>query len=172
MFNHQSTCMLALALAAMVVLSGCDNAPGDASKTTAGNDANSAITVSDLGNAKNTDGLCVLDQIDGVVANSWTVKKSAPAKLDGWVSSSTKQVPLQFMLVLKGEQVYGFAGKAEVARPDVAQALNSPALATSGFSMIADFSSVQPGVYQALALNRVASGNEFCNFQRQITVTP
>ena len=164
-------CLSALAFITVATLAGCDNSSPDSTKT--GGTVASQPTASELNNAKNVEDVCALDHIDGVVSpTSWTVKKSVISTLGGWQSTSEKQAPAQFTLVLKGEQTYGFAVKTGGARPDVAKVLSIPALTNSGYTFTADFSNIPPGKYEAMTLTKVTAGGEMCNLHRQIIVVP
>ncbi|QBB71834.1 hypothetical protein ELE36_16545 [Pseudolysobacter antarcticus] len=160
-----------VALLALSVLAGCNSSPSD--NAAAKSDVGKTITASELASAKNADGVCALDTVDDIEnAKSWTVKKSAISMVRGWASTSGKKMPTQFTIVLTAQQAYGFAGKTGEPRPDVAQALGSADLANSGYNFAVDFSNIPTGTYHAFALTSSATGNEICNFQREIVVTP
>lgn len=160
-----------MALFTFAALTGCNNVPGD--NTAPKFDTGKTVTASELAGAKNADGFCALDTIDDVEnAKLWTVKKSAISLVRGWAATSSKHVPTQLTIVLTAQQSYGFAGKIDEPRPDVAQVLGSADLANSGYNFAVDFSTIPPGTYHAFALTGSAAGSEICNIQRDIVVTP
>ena len=124
-----------------------------------------------LDTAKQTPNVCVLDAVNGmVVTESANVKNGSVINLSGWVISSDKKAPEQFVLILKGVEVYGLASTTGVSRPDVAKAVDSNAAATAGFSANTTLSNLANGTYQVLTLVQGPNGRELCNSQRQLVI--
>lgn len=69
----------------------------------------------------------------------------------GWVGTPDGVVPayVSFRLLGDGGHLWEFMVPTGGARSDVAQYMGKPSLATSGFSLVADVSTLKPGTYHA-----------------------
>lgn len=102
------------------------------------------------------DGNCSLDAINNAPAADQKVKagEGAAATFSGWAATADKQLPpAGTRLVFKGEaQSFAIPLVGGGERPDVAQALGAPALATSGFNTPAGLSAMPAGRYEVLVV--------------------
>ncbi|WP_166432796.1 DUF2460 domain-containing protein [Luteimonas yindakuii] len=114
-------------------------------------------------------GYCSLDVINGQPASGASVTVGNEARFGGWVGDADGQVPGDVQLVMAGASVvYGIPLKMDVDRPDVAQALEMPGLARSGFGL-STVLDVEPGTYRLSALiGSPTIAN--CAFNAELTV--
>lgn len=119
-----------------------------------------------------SDGMCYLDGINGVAAQSLTsVGRVGFTSFIGWASTSKKQAPEEISILLDGPVEYFRNGKTGVPRPDVAEALGSQALSLSGFSVSGSLSDVVSGVYRVKIIEKTSNGEVVCNTQKDIRVS-
>lgn len=116
---------------------------------------------------------CALDKINtqpaaGQVTN---LEAGAQARFSGWVSDASRKVPSGFKITLKGEAAtYVADAKADRGRPDVARALNAPALANAGFNSVASLAGVAPGRYDVGLLIEGAGKSAYCRTTARVEV--
>ncbi|WP_222565220.1 hypothetical protein [Novilysobacter antarcticus] len=100
-----------------------------------------------------TGGSCALDAVNGGDARLTSVKAGTEVWFSGWVADDDKQVPADALFVFRGEgRSYSIPVLAGVARPDVAKALSSEALATSGYNLLARVDMI-PGSYALVIIS-------------------
>lgn len=93
-------------------------------------------------------GNCSLDAIDGQAADGAHLKNGSTAMFGGWFGDANGQVPADAVLVLSGAAgAYSIPVAAGGDRPDVATALNAPAMSKSGFNVQGEIVNVAPGEY-------------------------
>jgi hypothetical protein len=113
---------------------------------------------------------CALDIIDGLpAANAVPRGYGTVATFGGWAGNGHGGLLKQPLLTLKGSKnSYEASITANVSRPDVAQAMNSAAMAKSGFNLTASLANVAPGKYALY----IAEANETsaCDLHRTLTV--
>ena len=115
---------------------------------------------------------CALDTINEIpaAAEVANLETGGEARFIGWIADAQLQVPTSFRIVLEGETVHGVDAIPGTSRPDVAEALKSPALASSGFNVVAVLSDVPPGNYTV----RLMLGDDVqawrCNSTARVTV--
>jgi len=179
--------VLTLALILAAGLSGCtseSNAPsganGGAATTpasapaapTAPVDDNNPATAAQGGWQPNTiEGLqCQLDIVSGQPAKAEvSVRREAGVSLEGWVfENGQPQVEKLVLFLVKGSEAYVARAKGGVARPDVAQAFNIPALGNSGFNTMTDLSNVPAGKYALWVANGPAASDKACNLKIEL----
>lgn len=176
---------LALLLAAG--LSGCtseNNAPADATAgaatppastpaapTTPVDDNNPATAAQGGWQPSPVEGLqCQLDIVSGQPATAEvSVRREAGVSLEGWVFENGQPPAEKLALVLvNGSEAYVARAKGGVARPDVAQAFNIPALGNSGFNTMTDLSNVPAGKYALWVANGPAASDKACNLKVEL----
>lgn len=115
---------------------------------------------------------CALDAVNEIpsateVAN---LESGGEARFIGWVADSQLDVPPAFQLVLVGEASYAADGATGVERPDVAQALGSPVLASAGFDVVTTLPGVAPGSYAVELLLGDERQPRRCDTRTRVTV--
>lgn len=91
---------------------------------------------------------CSIDKVDGQPKQQVPHASTGGTVLvEGWVADAALEVPAGFSVVLAGAGTYALAGKAGVAREDVASALGSTELSMSGFGVIGSLAQVPAGEY-------------------------
>lgn len=115
---------------------------------------------------------CALDRINAQAALGQTISLEAggQANFIGWVADSTLQVPEHFKIVLSGSNNYGAESTAGGGRPDVARALNSDALKSAGFKVMASLGDVAPGDYAVSVIVEADGKFSRCATTTRITV--
>lgn len=105
-------------------------------------------------------GMCSFDSIDGVKVDRNVVallQNPGSTKIEGWVADQAGMVPgEEARLRLENTDrsgVWEIGFGPLVSRGDVAKHFETPALTNSGFSLIADFSSLPAGVYSLSAVH-------------------
>lgn len=117
-------------------------------------------------------GLCALDSLNGKDFGGGAVDVRAGEALTfvGWAADSNKKPPSTVTVVLQNDKTgVAVEGKLGAARADVAQSLNAPELANSGFT-----ASAQPalggGSYSVVLLLKGSSRDERCDTRRTVNV--
>lgn len=117
-------------------------------------------------------GLCALDSVNGKDFGSGTVEVAAGEALTfvGWAADSSKKTPAAVTVVLQNDKTgVAVEGKPGTPRADVAQSMNAPELAHSGFT-----ASAQPalgsGTYSVVLLLKGSSRDERCDTRRRLNV--
>ena len=119
-----------------------------------------------------TTNTCSLDAISGNAPPVVTAKPGQELTFSGWTSTKEVTVPEKILIVLTGAQTYGVQGTAGVARNDVAQTLQAPALAASGFNVTASLTDVAPGDYTISVLYASPQNLVACATSGEIKVSP
>ncbi|HEX7324219.1 MAG TPA: hypothetical protein VF292_02545 [Rhodanobacteraceae bacterium] len=112
-----------------------------------------------------------MDDVNGSpAASAQTVAAGSSVTFRGWAGNGHAEPAKGFDLVLKSAQnAYAVALTTGVARADVAKALHSPAMGTSGYDFSAKLSSVVAGTYTVYIVNPLDS-SENCDSQRTLSV--
>lgn len=117
-------------------------------------------------------GLCSLDAVNGrnFDGDSIDVTAGYPIRFVGWAADSTKKTPSAVTVVLQNERTgVAVEGKLGTPRNDVAQSLNAPAAADSGFT--ADGTpNLDAGTYSIVLLLKGSSREERCETHRNLKV--
>lgn len=115
-------------------------------------------------------GQCALDAINGGGTQGVVLPASGHAVFGGWIANAALEVPGDAMFVLRGNQASHAAPLAAgAARPDVAQALGSEALAGAGFNLHLALDGIPPGSYELLAMVDPATGGT-CSFNATLVL--
>jgi hypothetical protein len=178
-FNRSPRFELAvLAITLALVTTGCKQQPAEQSAQHEPNPAGAAAAVPSA-----TDGLatfapftgtlpaeasnkeCALDMHDGQAPVSPAEFNSgASAAFGGWAGNGAGQAASGLQMVLKGEsQSYSTPIKTSVPRPDVAAALNAPALANSGYTLNFSLQGVPAGEYGAYLVDPANIEGTLCD---------
>lgn len=113
---------------------------------------------------------CAMDTINGQPAQTAaSLAANSTATFSGWAGNGSGQAETTFELVLKGAQSYAAQGTANGARPDVAKALSSDGMVSSGYNLTASLAGVAAGSYTAYIVSPADPTNA-CVTQRTITV--
>jgi hypothetical protein len=163
------------ALLAAVLLVGCGkpDAPATAPAATPAPNGNAVAVASGYSMPVNAiaGGSCSLDAVNGAPAADAAVASGSDVMFGGWMADAGKHVPKDAIFVLAGEQgSYSMPVTAGVDRPDVAAALGSDALKSSGFNLLARLTNVVPGDYKPQIVFG-AGAPAFCSLNTVISVT-
>lgn len=116
---------------------------------------------------------CSVDRVgDQAPADVSSVSRKAETRLLGWAADqATKTVPPVVVIELDGPKRWFAAAARTLERPDVAQALDAPALVASGWELVADFSGVEPGTYEVRIFEVTSGGFPLvCDPKRHIEI--
>lgn len=98
-------------------------------------------------------GYCALDVVNGQPPAGATAITNSDVLFGGWAADASKQVPTQALFVLKGsEKTYSVPLDVRGDRPDVAAALSSEPLKSSGYNLPVRLTNVVPGTYELLIM--------------------
>lgn len=118
-------------------------------------------------------GSCALDAIDGHPAAGSVVSADSDVTFGGWAATPQGQVPDAnagaVLILSSSEAAYSVPLVAGGDRPDVAAALNNPALAKSGFNVVASLNGVKPGDY-AVSVGYPGEPAMVCQFNQTVTI--
>jgi len=118
-------------------------------------------------------GNCALDAIDGHPAAGSVLSADSDATFGGWAATPQGQVPDAnsgaVLILSSSEAAYSVPLVAGGDRPDVAAALNNPALAKSGFNIVTSLDDVKPGDY-AVSVGFPGEPAMACQFNQTVTV--
>lgn len=118
-------------------------------------------------------GNCALDAIDGHPAAGSVLSADSDATFGGWAATPQGQVPDAnagaVLILSSSEAAYSVPLVAGGDRPDVAAALNNPALAKSGFNIVTSLDDVKPGDY-AVSVGFPGVPAMVCQFNQTVAV--
>lgn len=98
-------------------------------------------------------GYCALDVVNGQPPAGATAVTNSDVSFGGWAADASKQVPTQALFVLKGsEKTYSVPLVVNGDRPDVATALSSEPLKSSGYNLPVRLTNVVPGTYELMVM--------------------
>lgn len=117
-------------------------------------------------------GWCALDAIDGLPPANVDAYSGSEVTLAGWVADRDKRVPADAELLLRSTGG-SFIGPlaAGLDRPDVARALDSAPLRSSGYLLTVALD-VAPGDYDLLILHGIGASRRACALNARLKVVP
>lgn len=114
---------------------------------------------------------CSLDAINGQPAvTAKPIPRSAGVTFGGWMGNGRGQAVAKGIFVLEGTQKsYAAPFVTGVLRPDVAKALQSEAMARSGYNLTTTLGSVEAGTYSLFVADPI-DPSVLCDLHRAVTV--
>lgn len=117
-------------------------------------------------------GLCALDTINDkdFSGDSADVASGEALTFTGWAADSSKKTPSAVTVVLQNDRTgVAVEGNPGTPRGDVAQSLNAPALANSGFTASGK-PNLGSGTYSVVLLLKGSSRDERCDTHRTVNI--
>lgn len=116
-------------------------------------------------------GACALDVVNGKPRKpTMSLAAGGALLIGGWASTPELTPPVGALLLLRGGSAsYTAPVSVEVARPDVARAKKSEALATSGFNAKVSTAGIPAGVYH-LAIVVDSATSTWCDFNLELSL--